>query len=116
MDNVLVYYSSTGVTRRIAEKLGGISIDEYDGANNYVLLFPSYGSPRTGGYIPRPVREFLAEHSERLVAVAGVGNLTFGSDFCYGAKIVSAKAQVPLIATIDMVPTESDILTLRSFT
>lgn len=105
----LVYWSATGVTERIARPLGGIHLDHYDEEQEFVLLFPSYGSPRTGGYVPTAVKKFLTKHSERLVAVAGVGNLTFGSDFCLGARFVAHHYSVPLIATIDMVPSYVDI-------
>jgi len=108
----LVYHSATGVTKRIAESLGGIPLSEYTGGS-YVLLFPSYGSPRTGGYIPGAVRNFLADHGDGLIAVAGVGNLTFGSDFCLGARLLANEYEVPLVAKFDMVPTGDQLSRLQ---
>lgn len=111
----LVYFSATGVTQRIAEKLGGIPLEEYAGEREFVLIFPSYGSPRTGGYVPPAVKKFLAEHSDRLTAVVGVGNLTFGSDFCLGAVRAARRFRVPLLARIDMTPTLDDLRVIRMF-
>ena len=107
-DKVLVYHSSTGVAKRVAEPLGGIPLAEYDGESEYILLFPSYGAPRTGGYVPHKVLHFLEEHSDNMIAVVGLGNITFGKDFCFGAKMVSDHFGVPLLAKIDMVIAESD--------
>ena len=107
-DKVLIYHSSTGVTRRVAEPLGGIPLSDYDGESEYILLFPSYGSPRTGGYVPHRVLDFLEEHSDNMVAVVGLGNITFGRDFCFGAEMVSERYGVPLLAKIDMVIAESE--------
>lgn len=110
--NQLVYWSSTGVTRRVAEPLGGIEIAEYTGGS-FILVVPSYGAPRTGQHVPRPVKKFLAENADQMVAVVGVGNTVFGPEFCLGAKKVSERFQVPLIAQIDVVATPEDLVTIR---
>ena len=65
---------------------------------------PTYGSPRSGGYVPSAVQKFLEENSEYLDGVIGVGNSTFGPDFCKGARIVSGAYKTPLIMEIDVVP------------
>nr|DAF63949.1 MAG TPA: ribonucleotide reductase stimulatory protein [Siphoviridae sp. ctGkF2] len=96
----LVYFSGTGVTKRIAWRFDGRSLKEYDGGE-YVLLFPSYGAPGQG-LIPQPVQRFLEKHSGNLRAVAGVGNVTFGPDFCRGAEQVARHYNVPLLAAIDV--------------
>lgn len=108
----LVYHSVTGVTQRIAEQLGGIPLADYDGGD-YILVFPSYGSPRTGGYVPPVVKRFLAEHSERLSGVIGVGNIIFGSDFCLGALQAADRFSVPLLTKIDMVPSTEQLQLIR---
>lgn len=109
MSKDLVYFSASGVTQRIAEKLGGIPLEEYTGEREFVLIFPSYGSPRTGGYVPPAVKRFLAEHSDRLTAVAGVGNIVFGPDFCLGAMKAARRFGVPLVAKIDTVASSKEL-------
>lgn len=108
MTKQLLYFSVTGVTRRAAEKFGGKPITEYDGESEYVLMLPSYGSPRSGEHVPKPVRVFLQEHSGRMVGVIGIGNRTFGSEFCMGAIYTAKDHNVPLVTTIDMVPSLED--------
>lgn len=112
MTNQLVYWSGTGVTKRIAEMLGGIPLDEYKGGD-FILMFPSYGSPQTGGYIPPAVDRFLDKHWLSMTGIVGVGNLTFGEDFCRGSRVLSAFVGVPHIAEIDMVPSYQQIKTIE---
>lgn len=112
MTRQLVYWSSTGVTRRVAEPLGGIETAEYTGGP-FILVVPSYGAPRTGQHVPRPVKKFLAENADQMVAVVGVGNTVFGPEFCLGARKISERFGVPLIAQIDVSPMPEDIETIR---
>lgn len=102
---MLLYWSGSGVTKRIAEKYGGIPLDKYLPGVPFTLIMPSYGSPRTGGYVPPAVVEFLGMHGHNMEAVIGVGNTTFGEDFCYGAKMINWEYRIPLVMMIDMVPT-----------
>lgn len=107
MSKQLLFYSRTGLTGEVAERYNGTSIDNYDGESEYVLLFPTWGSARTGNYVPKPVTEFLSEHGHRLRAVIGLGNMNFGRDFCRGALEVSKTYNVPCLTEIDVVPTQS---------
>lgn len=111
----VLYWSSTGITARVAGIFDGVSIDEYSGDGEYVLLVPSYGQPRTGNHVPPRVKKFLVEHHENIVGVIGIGNAVFGPEFCLGAKKVSRKFDVPLLATIDVVPTSTQIETINTF-
>ena len=99
----LVYWSGTGVTRRIADKFGGIPIQDYDAYTPCILMFPSYGSPKTGGYIPPLVAMFLEKYHENVTGIVGVGNTTFGADFCKGSRLASEQYGIPTLAEIDMV-------------
>lgn len=112
----LVYWSGSGVTKRIADKLGGIPLDEYQGGP-FVLMFPSYGAPRTGGHIPPAVEQFVAEETviAQIEGVVGVGNVTFGSEFCYGATLLSRFYNIPLLTKIDMVPTGDQLWAIEDY-
>ena len=105
---MLLYWSGSGVTERIARQYGGVPLEHYVPEQPCTLMFPSYGAPRTGGYVPPAVMDFLGFHGHCVEYVIGVGNTTFGGDFCRGARLVSEELGVPLVAEIDMVPTERD--------
>lgn len=78
-------------------------------------MFPTYGVPSTGGYIPTPVQRFLTYHRNNIKAVVGTGNITFGPEFAIGAEYVAKKLGVPLLAKIDVVPTAEDIETINQY-
>ena len=103
---MIVYWSGSGTTKRIAEAYGGVPLDHYVPGQPFTLIVPTYGSPRTGGYIPDPILDFLAFHGHFMEAVVGVGNTVFGEDFCRGAKDISTVFSVPLAMRIDLVPTK----------
>ena len=110
----VVYWSSTGVTKRVAGSLGGIPVDKYQGGK-FILLVPSYGAPRTGNHVPNRVKRFLGEHAALMVGVAGVGNTVFGPEFCLGAVKISERFGVPLLAKIDVVPTKDQIDAITNY-
>lgn len=103
---MIVYWSGSGITSSIAERYGGVPLKEYVKGQPFTLVFPTYGSPRTGGYVPSAVQEFLGFHGHCMDAVIGVGNTTFGYDFCKGAWMVSGAYGVPVLACIDVVPSK----------
>ncbi|WP_298075736.1 class Ib ribonucleoside-diphosphate reductase assembly flavoprotein NrdI [uncultured Corynebacterium sp.] len=109
-----MYWSSTGTTGIIGSRLGGIPADQYRGGG-FVLMFPSYGSPRTGNHVPRGVKKFLREHGDSLVGVVGFGNTVFGPEFCAGAVKVAERWNVPLVAKVDMAPTGEQVEAIQSF-
>lgn len=98
----------------IGDRLGGVSTDQYQGGE-FVFMFPTYGSPRTGNHVPRGVKKFLAEHGDRMVGVVGFGNSIFGPEFCAGAAKVAERWDVPLLAKVDLVPTGEQVRTINKF-
>lgn len=110
---MIVYWSGSGITERVAKKVGGVPLDQYVPEQPFTLVVPTYGSPRTGGYIPNLVVQFLNMHGHCMEAVIGVGNTTFGEDFCYGAKAIASAFDVPLAMMIDIVPTVEQEVSLQ---
>jgi len=102
-----VYYSRTGITERCAKQFAGIHYSEYRGGE-FVLFVPSYGAPRTGDHVPKELREWLEDHHTALRGIVGVGNRTFGPEFCAGAYELCEKYQVPLVAAVDILPTAKE--------
>lgn len=102
----LVYYwSATGNTEAVALSLDAETRKITPGAQAeqpYILMAPSYGSPRTKGHTPKAVKDFLKHNHQLMVGVIGVGNIAFGTDYCASAYSISAKFQVPIIYTLDM--------------
>lgn len=107
----IVFWSASGVARRLAEKFTHESVSEYT-SGEYLLAVPSYGSPRTGGYTPPAVVRFLRDHRHGCRGVIGVGNRNFGNDFCKAAYEINRDYGIPVVATVDMVPTEQEIQTI----
>lgn len=110
----IVYWSSTGVTRRVAEELRGKPLDSY-GGGEFILVIPTYGAPGNRTHAPASVTRLLAKHSENLVGVIGVGNTNFGPDFCALAKYISREYRVPLIACVDLFLTQDNYDSIQDF-
>ena len=104
----IVYWSASGVSRRLAERFTHESVSSYEGGP-YLLAVPSYGSPRTGNYVPLAVSRFLAAHRPEGKGGIGVGNRNFGSDFCKAAYEINRTYGIPIVATIDMVANNEEI-------
>ena len=86
---------------------GGEQVD-----HPYILMTPSYGSPRTKGYTPRQVKDFLRDNHTFMVGVIGAGNTNFGADYCKAAHNISQKFNVPLLWRIDLRGNVEDIHTI----
>lgn len=78
----------------------------------YILMTPSYGSPRTKGHTPKPVVEFLKTNHEHMVGVLASGNTNFGEDYCKAGYNISRRFQVPLLWRIDLRGNTDDIDTI----
>lgn len=75
----------------------------------YVLMCPSYDAPRTRGFTPKPVKQFLKDNHRLMVGVIGTGNRNFGNNYCKAAYNISAHFQVPIIHLVDIRGTQGDI-------
>ena len=115
MSNPLIVYwsSNSGGTKRVAEALATdtVELDDYDGASPYVLACPTYDQPR-GGFIPRPVQQFLDKHAQLMVGVIGSGNRNFGDYYCQAAVDISEEHGVPIAHRVDIMGTEDDYRTI----
>lgn len=106
----LVWYSRTGQTARAMRNFeNNCPLEEYDGHSPFILAIPSYCAPRTGQYVPKPVKQFLAQHAENMVGVVGTGNSVFAHEYCLGAVRVAAHYGVPLVSCVDLALTQANI-------
>ena len=113
---LIVYWSSnSGGTRRVAEALSTNTVElaEYDGTSPYVLMTPTYDQPR-GGFIPKPVQQFLEEYAHLMVGVIGLGNRSFGDKFCMGAHDISKQFNVPVLWRIEIMGSQEDLTVVDS--
>ncbi|WP_413641650.1 class Ib ribonucleoside-diphosphate reductase assembly flavoprotein NrdI [Mycobacterium sp. RTGN5] len=125
----LVYFSSVSEnTHRFVQKLGVPAIRiplheriEVDGP--YVLLLPTYGRGRgdsphldAKGYVPKQVIAFLNNpHNRSLIrAVIGAGNTQFGAEYCFAARLVSHKCEVPFLYRFELMGTAEDVEAVRA--
>ena len=120
----IVYFSNySGNTKRFVEKLenknGTItripidhgSSDDLVVSNRYVLFVPTYGGGSERSAIPRQVRHFLNNKTNRqlLVGVVGFGNTNFGEHYCKAAEMIAGKTGVPIIARVEIFGTPEDV-------
>ena len=113
---LIVYWSSnSGGTRRVAEALNTntVELSDYDGINPYVLMCPTYDQPR-GGFTPKPVQQFLDEHSHLMVGVIGLGNRNFGEKYCQAAHDISKQFNVPVLWRIEIMGSQEDLTVVDS--
>lgn len=111
---LIVYWSAnSGGTKRLAENLDTetIPLESYDGTSPYVLMTPTYDQPR-GGFTPRPVQDFLTEHTANMVGAIGTGNLNFGANYCQAAKDIAAQHDVPILHRVDLPGNSQDYRTI----
>jgi protein involved in ribonucleotide reduction len=121
----IVYFSNYSEnTKRFVEKLtdAGIRIPtkpsdarNFVVANEYVLVLPTYGGGNESPAIPKSVRVFLNDPSNRdlLRGVIGTGNTNFGEHYCKAADMVCNKTGVPLIARVEIMGTIEDVILIK---
>jgi protein involved in ribonucleotide reduction len=121
----LVYFSNySGNTKRFVERLNGnairIPIDTSSFGNivmdrEYVLFVPTYGGGSEKSAIPRQVRHFLNNVTNRnlLRGVVGFGNTNFGEHFCKAADMISQKTGVPIIGRVEIFGTDEDVIRIK---
>ena len=113
----LKYYSGTGSTARFVEKTGlkasplfgpeKVHIAESD----YLLLTPTYSDAHGENAVPHSVLKFLEhpKNREHLKGVIAFGDIAFTNTFCLGGRLVAKRHNVPLLRTIELSGTQSDI-------
>jgi protein involved in ribonucleotide reduction len=120
-----VYFSSaSGNTERFVRKLGlaaqriplRAGEPELRVRRPYVLVVPTYGGGSAAGAVPKAVIRFLNNERNRALirGVIASGNTNFGEAYCLAGKILSAKCQVPLLYTFELLGTEQDVAAVRS--
>lgn len=121
---MIVYFSSvTNNTQRFVEKLGlpslrlPISTSEASHVmidSEFVLVVPTYGAG-SKGFVPKQVIKFLNNPVNRKLirGVIATGNTNFGEDYGMAGKIVSAKCNVPLLYTLELMGLDEDIRNVK---
>lgn len=121
----IVYFSNYSEnTKRFVEKLtdAGIRIPtkpsnarNFTVGREYVLVLPTYGGGNEAPAIPKSVRIFLNDPSNRdlLRGVIGTGNTNFGEHYCKAADMVCNKTGVPLIARVEIMGTAEDVTLIK---
>lgn len=116
---MIIYFSNiSNNTHRFVNKLGlpadRIPIDVTEASQMvadkpYVLITPTYGE--TMNHVPQQVKKFLknGKNSSLMLGVIGAGNTNFGDKYCAAAKIISAKFQVPLLYTFELLGMPEDV-------
>jgi protein involved in ribonucleotide reduction len=110
---IVAYTSLTGNVRSFAHKLSKklpecefIEIDrETELDKPYVLLTYTIGF----GQIPVKVSRLLVRSHFHLYGVVGSGERNWGERFCMAAKIISKKANVPLLHMFEKRGFDSDV-------
>lgn len=109
---LILFYSKTGKVRRFADRLANRGlvckdiIQHPKIEEDFVLVTPTYGL----GQIPEPVRLFLKDNSEHLVAVASSGNKVWGNDlFAKSGEAIAEMYNVPLLHKFQSQGFDSDV-------
>jgi protein involved in ribonucleotide reduction len=117
----IVYFSNYSEnTKRFVEKLPNTSVRiptkpsdarDFTVDFEYVLVVPTYGGGNESPAIPKSVKIFLNNASNRrlLRGVIGTGNTNFGEHYCKAADMISAKTGVPIIARVELLGTAEDV-------
>ncbi|BDV03563.1 MAG: protein NrdI [Candidatus Hepatoplasma scabrum] len=104
-----VFFSLTGNTKKIAEKLDLFPIEEIKNDllinDNYILIASSIGF----GQVQPEVKSFLKNNSEKMIGVIGSGNRNWGQSYCKAAKTISKEYNVKYFASIELAGTNNQI-------
>lgn len=81
----------------------------------YVLIVPTYGGGVVSKAVPPQVKRFLNDSQNRrwIRGVIASGNTNFGEAYGAAGRIVSAKCQVPLLFTFELMGTPEDVRKTR---
>lgn len=115
---IVVYYSGVSEnTHRFVQKLQSrsarIPLSSTDPplkiSEPYLLITPSYVTSKR--IVPPQVVKFLNDPDNRkhIVAVVGTGNTNFNRDYARAAHVVAKKCGVPMLYTLELLGTKSDV-------
>ncbi|MBP6685775.1 MAG: class Ib ribonucleoside-diphosphate reductase assembly flavoprotein NrdI [Leucobacter sp.] len=122
----LVYFSSVSEnTRRFVERLDRPAVriplrPRLEGtiqvARPYALVLPTYGGGERSGAIPKQVKTFLNDPSNRALirGVITAGNTNFGEHYCIAGPIIAAKCAVPELYRFELLGTARDVDQVRN--
>lgn len=107
---LVVYYSLTGQTRRLAKKLASYTILEVKRQADFptidqpfVFISPTYEAGLEF------LDDFLTINHSYLKGIIGSGNRNFDPDFCHTAKRLAHTYKVPLLHTLEFSGTPEDV-------
>lgn len=107
----IVYMSLTGQTRKFVQKLECDSLElkrnqTHEISEPYVVIVPTYDP-----VVTKLVDDFIDYKHNRdyLKGVCGSGNLNFNDLFCFSAKDIAKKYEVPLLHCFEFNGTEKDV-------
>lgn len=77
----------------------------------YILIVPSYGGGEIKGAIPKQVKTFLNDPTNRsyIRGVITAGNTNCGEHYCIAGPLIAQKCRVPELYRFELFGTPSDI-------
>ena len=113
-DIVFYYFSLTGNTKKIADKLSDIFpsreiIPDLKVDKKFILISSSINF----GKVPIEVQNFLKVNNKNLIAVIGSGNRTWGYNYCGAAKSIAKDYDVKYLGSIELAGTQLAIKELK---
>lgn len=119
-NGLIVYFSSVSeMTKNFVERVGMRSLriplrrsePELIVDEPYILVSASYGAGRNTSAVPKQVIKFLNNEQNRshIIGVAGSGSQNYRDKYCWAAKVVAAKCQVPLLFTFELMGLPEDV-------
>lgn len=113
-DFVFCYFSLTGNTKKIADKLSDIfpSIEIIPNLKldkKFILISSSIRF----GEIPIEIQNFLEVNNKNMIAVIGSGNRIWGYSYCAGAKSIAKDYNVKYLGSIELAGTQLAIKELK---
>lgn len=122
MEDIYFWSSPRGMTERLAESLPFQALkvpanyrektsQPMAAGKNFVLIVPTYKSEADKNAVPRCLKEFLntLDNAKMMKGVIGVGNITFGDDFCRAADVIASRFGVPVLGRIELAGTPEDV-------
>lgn len=110
MEVVFAYYSLTNNTRRFINKFEYSNFEIHDGNcdevfdKKFILFVPTYETD-----VSYVADEFLNVNHENCIGIVGSGNINFDGLFCFTAKDLSEKYNIPIIKLIELSGSQDDV-------